>query len=716
MKQLLLLLALLPLHLFGLDRTILAFYNSDDLFSGQEQSNLAHKVAELPLNYLGAVLRLHDLAKGVPAEEEMEGVFGLLSFCTRPEMREAAAFCNWLTEQVKGGKRLVLLGEIPFLIDRETLQRTPLTTVNQLLQLIGLELTNSSTDDARQIEIGALDPEMMGFERPIYTKDIDKYIGINSLDKANRVYLTLKRRDRPKESSDAVVTTARGGYAQLDCCLYIEPNIRQMRWFIDPFTFFERAFDLAKRPRYDTTTLCGRRLFFSQIDGDGLRNSSLVNRFKESGEVIFREILLNYSIPITASFITCEVDHTLFGNRHIIHLAKQIFSLDHVEPAVHGFSHPLDWERKITVFAIPDYSVTINLNSGIGEELLSESAYSKGALIIVPFNEYLKKETVDAAQFLNRTIALPEKPVRVNLWTGNCLPPEKAVALVRGAGLRNMNGGDGRFDRAYPTYTALAPTVRHVGQERQIYTANANETIYTNGWTGPFYGQIYVIETYKQTEYPTLIGAAPRRVAPMNLYYHYYAGERKESLDALKAVYDYVLKSHPIPLFVSEYCDLVEGFYSGTIDEIEGGGWHFRGYGACQTVRFDGESRLPDLTRSKGIVGFNRWEGSLYLHLAPEGEATLYLTDAEPTVPYLVDASAPLSQIAFTDEGITFATRAFGSAEFRFAKLPPESDYLVEIEGAGASARRNVKSSSSGELLLELPIRSTATVRVTPID
>lgn len=201
----------------------------------------------------------------------------------------------------------------------------------------------------------------------------------------------------------------------------------------------------------------------------------------------------------------------------------------------------------------------------------------------------------------------------------------------------------------------------------------------------------------------------------MNLYYHYYAGERKESLDALKTVYDYALARKPIPLFVSEYCDLVEGFYSGTIDEIEGGGWHFKGYGGCQTVRFDGESRFPDLVRSKGILGFNRWEGSLYLHLAPEGEATLYWTDAEPMVPYLVDGSAPLSQMAFTDGEITFATRAFDSAEFRFAKLPAETDYLVEIEGAGTSARRSVKSSASGELELTLPIRSQTTVKVAPI-
>jgi len=693
-----LLLFLLPsLLLCGTERTVLGLYNSDDFFFSREHTNLVALAAEMPLNHLGVRVQLHDIARGIPPQEKMEGTIGILCLCHRPMMRNPLPFCQWLTEQIRSGQRLVLMGEIPFMIDIETKQRTSVSTLNALFSLLGLQYADSWTDDSRQIVIEEKSSEMMDFERVIEAQEIGQYIGMSNISGANQVYLTLERRDIPGQESAAVVTGPQGGYAQEGCALYIEPTTRQKRWFVDPFLFFSRAFGLEALPRFDTTTLWGRRIFFSHIDGDGVRNATLLKGYRMCGDVIFEEILKRYELPVTVSFITCEVNPRLLGNRHMVRLARDVFELENIEPAVHGFSHPLDWKRKITVFALPGYSVEIDVETLLGETLLSESAYSQGALITVPMDRYLRAETVEAADYLNKEVADPKKPVVINLWTGDCLPPGKAIELVNRASLRNMNGGDSRFDRAYPTYTAVAPLVRHVGDLRQVYTTNANETIYTDGWTGHYYAQIYVIETYQQTERPTLIRAAPRRVSPMNLYYHFYAGERRESLDSLKSIYDYVIESEPIALWASEYCDVVDGFYTGEI-ELADDGWRFSNYGRCSTVRFDDEERIPDLDRSKGVLGFSRWENSLYIHLTPEGESSLYLSDEQQEAPYLVESSVPFTKISL-GEKIAFETRALGPARVRFANMGASKRYTVSINGSD----REIESSEEGELVVTFP-------------
>ena len=96
-----------------------------------------------------------------------------------------------------------------------------------------------------------------------------------------------------------------------------------------------------------------------------------------------------------------------------------------------------------------------------------------------------------------------------------------------------MNGGDSRLDGEYPSYHYVAPLYRQHEGFYQIHSSNSNENTYTNLWSGPFGGYVNAIQTFANTD-------SPRRILPVNVYYHFYSGERQAALEALRIVYNWV--------------------------------------------------------------------------------------------------------------------------------------------------------------------------------
>ena len=76
------------------------------------------------------------------------------------------------------------------------------------------------------------------------------------------------------------------------------------RWLINPFRFFAQAFGTDGLPKPDTTTMVGRRIFYSHVDGDGWRNQSEVkldDRKASAAEVLYDRIATRFSdLPVTA--------------------------------------------------------------------------------------------------------------------------------------------------------------------------------------------------------------------------------------------------------------------------------------------------------------------------------------------------------------------------------------------------------------------------------
>ena len=132
--------------------------------------------------------------------------------------------------------------------------------------------------------------------------------------------------------------------------------------------------------------------------------------------------------------------------------------------------------------------------------------------------------------------------------------------------------------------TTLFPMYRRsggrVGQERQIYSAASNENTYTDLWTDRFFGYRALVETFERTE-------SPRRLVPINLYYHIYTGEKEPSLKALLDNIEYVRARDVAPIFTSHYAAIAEGFYDTRVEKLGLNVWRIGSRGALQTLRFD---------------------------------------------------------------------------------------------------------------------------------
>jgi len=606
---------------------------------------------------------------------------------------------------IRDGKKFVVLKNLGSFKDKDSKDDTDFDKVQAFFEALGVEYRGEWTDNPLVVQLLEKDSRMVEFERDL-TDEIEGYENIKVIDPQGKVYLKLGRSDILDSAAAAVLTTSRGGLAMADYGMFINYRNDARRWRLDPFRFFNEAFGLQDQPRVDTTTLFGRRIFYSHIDGDGFRNATENDPRKYSSEVMYDEILTKYDLPVSVSFITAEIDPRYFGSARNIAVARRILSLPNVEAGAHGFAHPLDWKKQLVSFPIPGYSRKMeNLDDDI---YLRDNAYPNAARVTVAKDEYLRREILGSVEYINANLAPPGKRVVNFHWTGDCQPPAEAILLTQKIGLHNLNGGDSRFDRKYPTYTRVAPLTRQDKGVVQPYSSAANENIYTEGWRRDFHAFQYVIETFEQTENPALLGAPARRVAPINVYYHFYSAEKPAALQSLKMVYDYVQNQPVIPIFMSEYLEAVEGFHSARIEPLAERGWRIKDYGGARTIRFDDTKLSPDLEHSTNVMGFSRNNDSLYVFLAEAPEAEIYFTGQPAGKAYLKESANMIKGWMPTDKGFEFRGRGFKEVLFVFANITPGAVY--SWQAVAADDPRRVKSGEAsagpnGEMTVTFPFQ-----------
>jgi hypothetical protein len=223
----------------------------------------------------------------------------------------------------------------------------------------------------------------------------------------------------------------------------------------------------------------------------------------------------------------------------------------------------------------------------------------------------------------------------------------------------------------------LAPLTRQIGRYLQILTSARGDFLYTDGWTKNFDGLKNVVEHYKRTE-------SPRRVMPVNAYFHFYLGEREEGLRGLEEALRYAETHEIAPLFASEYTDIVRDALSLRIFRL-GDGWRVLNSGALRTVRFDGGKRKAvDLARSRGVLGYRRINGSLYVSLDEGMTHDVFLADSPTKALYLESASHYVDGWAPSESGVRFSMRGLGKARAALRGLAPERSYRVEVRRVGS--------------------------------
>jgi hypothetical protein len=652
-------------------RTVLVLFNGRG-FSADR--NNFRNYWEFPLNYLGLKAQYRNVDSELPNPNELSRYRAVVLSLASP-VRHPRTLWAFLGATLSADTKLLILGEMPN--GRKTGAGPEPDIVRNSLSRMGLH--KAGVWSRQDLRYGVLRRPMVGFERepppfpPIFRPLVNA-------GRSNTLWLgvTSSVHDNVGLMSAFVLTGPFGGIA-LDADMVRASRWKAVKvgWVIDPFRFIETALDIPASPRMDLTTLNGKRLFYSHVDGDGFETLSEYRRNRMCSEVLYDEVFTRYRLPFTASIIGSQVDPHYEGNGERVKWARRIFALPNVEAGSHTFSHPFYW--------VP-----------------SPYRHEEGPIHIrVPGYRFnLDQEVKGTLDWMNRELMPPGKKVTVYQWSGNTRPGPDALRRVWDYPVWNINGSDTELSPEAPSYIFVSPYYRQIGPYIQFFNSDANEFILTHDWKGPFFGYRNILGTFRNTE-------TPRRVEPINVYIHFYSGQKEASLRALTSVLDWVVKQPIAPVFTSDFVQREYGFVRARyfrIGDKGRTGWRISRYGKETTVRFDhAEGLYPDFDRSDGVIGFSRLNRSLYLFLSPDlPSVQVFLTRRKPSVPYLSSATGDVRFERVPNQGVRVTYMGWeAGSRLRIANLAPGKTYRLSPCGRRESCLR--AADPGGSLLLKNP-------------
>ncbi|MDD2700364.1 MAG: bifunctional glycoside hydrolase 114/ polysaccharide deacetylase family protein [Sideroxydans sp.] len=610
-------------------RKVLMIHNSANTEYDLINTNVLH-YATMPLNYLGYSAEYLDARRTLPVEPLTGRYAGIVVWLDQAAGREGAALSAWLMRQKKAGVPIVILGDGAFLFESGN------------AGTFGLKYAKSANERLR-LHVEQRDA-LVGFEaQPAF----DRAAFFPLQAQGANVLLTLA--NELNEQQDAIALTAWGGYALNPHVLIELPSVssegkakdtsRNMRWVINPVEFLRRALQLPDMPVPDVTTESGRRKLMVHMDGDGFASRGEFPGAPYGAEVLLKQILNKYPVPMTLSVIQGEIaPNGLYPaqSAELEGIAREIFALPQVEIASHSFSHPFQWRNAV---ANPE-----------------EEGYH---LKLKNYEFDLQQEIGGSISYIETRLAPPGKKVKVFLWTGDCNVGSDALEIAAQAGVASMNGGETTITRSFPTLTLVAPLGVTKNGRFQIFAPNQNENVYTNDWRGPFYGYERVIETFEMTD-------APYRLKPVDIYFHTYSASKPASLKALDRVFKWALAQPVAPVHISDYVRQVQDFNHMVVARTRDG-WLVRGAGALRELRAPLSLGQPLIEAGSAVAGFNRYENQQYLHLGA-GETSIRFRAAATGAPYLVSANARIvhASSAITADGNTFNLALSGQVPLQF--------------------------------------------------
>ncbi|MBN2691122.1 MAG: endo alpha-1,4 polygalactosaminidase [Burkholderiaceae bacterium] len=475
------------------------------------------------------------------------------------------------------------------------------------------------------------------------------------------------------QTMDGAAITPWGGYALGPFGVFNLPGNTGTRWSVEPVEFFRAALRVGSDPMPDITTRTGRRAFFVHFDGDGWPNACDQPGSPLACEVLVSQFLEKYKVPTLGSVIIGEISHEgLYPKLADTSQkwAKRMYALPWVEVGSHTWSHPFNWVEA---------SKTHSLGT-------PSKAYPYGFYLPLPnYTFSTKSNVIEAAQFIDDKLCPPGKKCNMILWPGDCNPPDEAVAMAYEFGLGNINGGGAPINKTRPTLSDVWPMGLPKGKYFQVYAPCSNEEVLTNNWTGPFFGFERIIESYQMTD-------TPRRLKPIDIYYHPYIVTKAAGAKSLHTVYQWVLKQPTHAIFGHQYFRSVNDWRQATVARLLAGGWRLRSGAELRQWTQPATAATPQLAQCQNIAGWNEHGQQRYLH-AVAGQAILQVGAADKPLPRLIEANADITR---------WAVQANGSVQLSLrGHLPVEAVLHLPTGWAAQGAKventpAGVRVSSSG--------------------
>lgn len=670
-------------------RTIIGLYETSATRDWRE--HVMHQMAEMPLNHLGLLLEPHDVNDGLPDLAGRTDVRGVLTWFDGA-VDDPTAYAGWLRSTLGRGLPITIFGDLGFL-DYDAANAPPPGLIEEVLRLLRFRPVEQAYDPLYRTHARLKVSSMVEYER-LLPERLAVQAAMRSRDPQAKIYLQAESA-AGNGAADLVFTAPRASYVAPGYSHYSVEGSMARAWYLDPFTFFAEAFALKDLPRPDVSTLVGRRIYFSHVDGDGWRNWPRFEPYKSKHRyavdaVIDRAIEPYPDLPVTLAPIAADLDPEWCGDEAAQAAARRVFALPQVEAASHTYTHPFFW-RVFDRGSPP--GEPIGPVGCAGSPLGVARAYRK-----IAFD--LDHEISGAARLIERYLP-PGKRVELVQWSGDTNPSARVLKAVADAGMLNMNGGDSRFDALFASVSWVPSLGVEVGGQRRVYAVGSNENTYTNLWTSQFWGFGMLRETLERTE-------TPRRLKPINIYYHLYSGERLASLNALIANLDYARAAEIAPIAASTYVRMVAGFYATRFVQQGPDEWRVENRGALQTVRFDeADDKVVDAGRSPGVLGWRHHQGSLYVALDPAAaEPVIALRptgrgEAAATRPVLAQSRWPVSGLRWDGDGFRFEAGGYGAGDMTW-RVPAAGQYEVTTADGLAIAATALPD---GTLHLVLPAR-----------
>jgi len=633
----------------------------------------AHQVLDMPLNHLGMVPLRHYIRNGPPPDAWLEDARAVVTYLPYGDPAPDWMW-PWLEEKVaRHHLRVVHLGAVaPLqLKDPERLQRW--------LAGFGLEMTDLYAAGPMQVKVEYADPKLCAVETD--PRRFVTHHGPRNVERRNKVWVTTRLRNDPTSVLHPVVTGSWGGFALDPWAMPLGTGDEDRRWTLDLFQFFKEALGLDRVPAPHPSVLNGRRMWFSQMDGDGFESLSTIRPGESCGAVMRDEVFAKYALPFTVSIIVRSLtdDIAVQQPTRLMEVAQSIFRLENVEPASHGVLHTLNWQPP------PGFPYDRKKwYAGLQNYTYDETS-----------------EVTESIRFINERLLDGGRRCAVMLWTGSANPLEAPLAAARQAGCLNLNGGIFRWDAWTDSVGFVSPWARRVGAELQVYAGAPNENVY-EGFFDTMPGAFaHVDQTIERC-------GTPRILKPADLYMHFYSAEHPARL---KVIHDLIrrwtVEERTAPVFASTYVKAVNSAVDAARVLRTADGWILRDFGDCRTVRIDGEPREVDFSRSRGLLGAYRDGDSCYLHLGGP-DAQVVLAEAPAPLPHVLEANCLLERGRLLPNGVAVTATAFNARLVRFAGFPPGAGLAVRIDDEETTR----EADPQGVLELRLPDPGTTRILI----
>jgi len=622
------------------NKKVLILWDSSESNSLDYTTSLAHQKLEVVLNHYGIQADYLNIHNKIPD-----------SFLKTSVIKKYRALITWINNDKsidpiktlklfqafkKENIKLALLGDIP-LNNHPNMKKVKNFFKNKYL----IDYTDRILENQLVLEIKSiLDKNLVEFERPL-TNEISIARVVKALTKNVSKLLVITDQVENTES-DIIFHNQNIFYAQSNYILYSNNYNNISQWRLNPFYLTKWILNFKNDLMPDTTTLYGKRILYSHIDGDAFVSISDIDRKSYCGEIILNKIINSFKLPISTSFVAAEIDEKILGSRRLTKIIENFIENPYIEIASHTYSHPLSWNKVPTAEEIKIYSDIIK-------------GYKSGPILAYKIPNYVEldynKEITESLSFINK-LAKKNKKTNMIFWSGSCKPPEEALKITSDNKILNMNGGDSRFDKRFPSFSHLYPLYRRVGNYYQVYSSNSNENTYTNLWEGPFGGFAEAIDTFKNTE-------EPYRIKPINIYYHFYSGEKESSLTALKKVYSWSLEQNVIPIFTSDYIKFINSFIGIKINKINNFKYSISNNRDLRTFKINKKVNI-DYNKSEGIIGHKYKSGVTYISTLPNTECILTLTGTTKNkYPYIVESDGFINKYKFSKNKLKLEFKSY---------------------------------------------------------